>query len=94
MDGASLASAGHRRWKTLAQELHGNGEVTDNEVASHPLFANLSQEICAENPRLATLVSEVTRVAKEAVAVPKPTTTPEEMDAQAALATAKKGVIS
>ena len=29
---------------------HGNGEVADNEVASHPLIANLFQEICAENP--------------------------------------------
>ena len=49
---------------------HGNGEVADNEVASHPLSANLSQKICAENPNLATLVSEVTAVAKEAVAIP------------------------
>ena len=30
---------------------HENGEFADNEVASHPLIANLSQEICGHNSR-------------------------------------------
>ena len=63
--------AGHRGWTDICPgAAHGNGEVADNEVASHPLSANLAQKICAENPNLATLVSEVTAVAKEAVAIP------------------------
>ena len=52
-------------------------------MASHPLIANLFREICAENPELAALVSEVTRVAKEAVAVPRRTTTPGELREEA-----------
>ena len=83
VDGASAACAGHRRWKTLAQELHGNGEVADNEVASHPLIANLFHEICAENPELPALVSDITTAAKEALVVPNPTTTPGELREEA-----------
>ena len=71
VDAASAATCWTQRVKDIYPEAaHGNGEVADNEVASHPLSANLSQEICAENPKLATLFSEVTAVAKEAVAVP------------------------
>ena len=62
---------------------HGNGEVADNEVASHPLIANLFQEICAENPELPALVLEITTAAKGAVAVPNPTTTPGELREEA-----------
>ena len=71
VDAASAATCSTQRVKDMCPgAAHGNGEVADNEVASHPLSANLSQEICAENPNLATLVSEVTAVAKEAVAIP------------------------
>ena len=71
VDAASAATCWTQRVKNIYPEAaHGNGEVADNEVASHPQSANLSQEICAANPKLATLVSEVTAVAKGAVAIP------------------------
>ena len=71
VDAASAATCSTQRVKDMCPgAAHGNGEVADNEVASHPLSANLFQEICAENQNLATLVSEVTAVAKEAVAIP------------------------
>ena len=71
VDAASAATCSTQRVKDMCPgAAHGNGEVADNEVASHPLSANLAQKICAENPNLATLVSEVTAVAKEAVAIP------------------------
>ena len=71
MDGASAATCWTQKVEdTGPGAAHGNGEVTDNEVASHPLIVNLSQEICTGIPKLAALVSEVTAVAKKAVAVP------------------------
>ena len=70
-DAASAATCWTQKVEdTYPGPAHENGDVVDSEVASHPLSANLSQEICGENPKLATQASEVIGVAKEAVAVP------------------------
>ena len=64
--------AGHRGWKDICPgAAHGNGEVALKEVASKPLSANLCKQVCEENLELAAPVSEITTVAKEAVAVRK-----------------------
>ena len=76
--------AGHRGWKDICPgAAHGNGEVALKEVASKPLSANLCKQVCAENLELAAPVSEITTVAKEAVAIPEPTTTPGELRKEA-----------
>ena len=76
--------AGHRGWKDICPgAAHGNGEVALKEVASKPLSANLCKQVCAENLELAAPVSEIKTVAKEAVAIPEPTTTPGELRKEA-----------
>ena len=49
-----------------------------NVVASHTLFAELFKEIGEKYPKFATLVPEITKVAKAVVAAPKATATPAE----------------
>ena len=84
VDGASAATCWTQRVKDICPgAAHGNGEVALKEVASQPLSANLCKQVCAEYLELAAPVSEITTVAKKAVAIPEPTTTPGELRKEA-----------
>ena len=53
-------------------------QVSCDVVASHPLFAELFNEIGTKYPEFAALVPEITEVARAVVAAPRATATPAE----------------